>query len=141
MPQNPKTEYGIGWKVEDGCEELSGEEYIQCIEEIAYTKEDIFTDFAFEGLNANTFFVGWMEGLVQSLNVDKGMISHELYSTMAISFNNSLSYQIVIMDPKIQIFSEIPQTYPITRVSLMNQYVGALQVYLKVQEQEMNCAF
>ena len=52
---------------------------------------------------------------------------------MAISLNNSLSYQIVIMDPKIQIFSEIPQTYPITRVSLLNRFVGALQVYLKVK--------
>ena len=133
VPQNPKTEYGLGWKVEEGCEDSSEEEYIQCIEEIAYTKEDIFTDFANEELKANTFFVGWMEGLSQSLDVDKGKISNNFYLTMAISLNNSLSYQIVIMDPKIQIFSEIPQTYPITRVSLLNRFVGALQVYLKVK--------
>ena len=132
MPQNPKTEYGIGWKVEEGCEELSGREYIECIEEIAYNTQDIFTDFAYEGLKANTFFVGWMEGLAQSLNVEDGKISNDFYKTMAISLNNSLSFQIVIMDPKIQIFSEIPQTYPITRVSLTSHYIGALQIYLKV---------
>ena len=133
MPQNPKTEYGLGWKVEEGCEEFSGGEYIQCIEEIAFTKEDIFTDFEYEGLKANTFFVGWMEGLAQSLDIDDGNITNDFYSTMAVSLNNSLSYQIIVMDPKIQIFSEVPQTYPITRVSLMNQYVGALEVYLKVK--------
>ena len=133
VPQNPKTEYGLGWKVEEGCEELSGGEYIQCIEEIAYNKEDIFTDFAYEELRVNTFFVGWMEGLAQSLDIEKGKITNNFYETMAVSLNNSLSYQIIIMDPKIQIFSEIPQTYPITRVSLMNHYVGALQVYLKVK--------
>ena len=133
MPQNPKTEYGLGWKVEEGCEEFSGGEYIQCIEEIAFTKEDIFTDFEYEGLKANTFFVGWMEGLAQSLDIDDGNITNDFYTTMAVSLNNNLSYQIIVMDPKIQIFSEVPQTYPITRVSLMNQYVGALEVYLKVK--------
>ena len=80
----------------------------------------------------NTFFVGWMEGLAQSLDIEKGKISNDFYSTMAVSLNNSLSYQIIIMDPKIQIFSEIPQTYPITRVSLTSHYIGALQIYLKV---------
>ena len=84
-------------------------------------------------MRVNTFFVGWMEGLAQSLDIEKGKISNDFYSTMAVSLNNSLSYQIIIMDPKIQIFSEIPQTYPITRVSFMNQYVGALEVYLKVK--------
>ena len=56
MPQNPKTEYGLGWKVEEGCEDFSGGEYIQCIEEIAYTKEDIFTDFAYEKMKEDLAF-------------------------------------------------------------------------------------
>ena len=132
LPQNPKTEYGSGWKVEEGCEELSGKEYIQCIEGIAYTKEDILTHFLHEEFKANTFFIGWMEGLAQSLDVEDGKISNDFYETMEVSLNNSLSYQIIIMDPKIQIFSEIPQTYPITRVSLTSHYIGALQIYLKV---------
>ena len=80
-------------------------------------------------MRVNTFFVGWMEGLAQSLDIEKGKISNDFYSTMAVSLNNSLSYQIIIMDPKIQIFSEIPQTYPITRVSFMNQYVGAIEAW------------
>ena len=131
MPQNPKTEYGIGWKVEDGgCGKLSREEFIQCIEKIAFTAEDIFKDFSYEELKANNYFVGWMEGFAQIIH--KGHITNNIYTTMAISLNNSLSYQIVIMDPKIQIFGEIPQTFPNTRISLMNEYVGALQIYLKV---------
>ena len=131
LPQNPKTYYGIGWKVEKSCEGGSGGKYIECIEEIAYTKEDIFTDFANEELKVNTNFVGWFSGFAQSLDIDDGYITNDLFSTMAISLNNSLYYQINIIDSKIQIFSNLV-TFPITRISLMNEFVGALQVYLKV---------
>ena len=131
MPQNSKTD-GMGWKAKEGCAELSGEEYIQCIEAIAFTKEDIFTNFAYEELKANTYFVGWFEAFGQFLEIDNGYITNDFYSTMAVSLNNSLSYQILIMDPKIKIFSNIPQAFPITRIALMNEYVCALQVYLKV---------
>ena len=89
MPQNSKTEHGSGWKAEEGCAELSGEEYIQCIDEFAFTKEDIFTNFAYEELKANTYFVGWFEGLGQSLEIDDGYITNEWDSTMAVSLNNS----------------------------------------------------
>ena len=100
MPQNSKTD-GMGWKAKEGCAELSGEEYIQCIEAIAFTKEDIFTNFAYEELKANTYFVGWFEAFGQFLEIDNGYITNDFYSTMAVSLNNSLSYQILIMDPKI----------------------------------------
>ena len=82
-------------------------------------------------MKVNTYFVGWMEGLAQSLDIDDGSVTYNFYSTMGVSLNNSLSYEIIIMDPKIQIFSGIPQSF-ITRISIMNEYVGALQVYLKV---------
>ena len=97
---------------------------------MSYSAYDIF---AHDFFRASTIYAGWKEGLVQSLDLDIGNITNNLDTTMEVSLNSNLSYQLLIMDPKIQIFSEIPQTYPITRVSFMNQYVGALEVYLKVK--------
>ena len=99
------------------------------MEEISYSKDDIFVDDTFR---ASTIYAGWKEGLVQSLDLDIGNITNNFDTTMEVSLNSNLSYQILIMDPKIQIFSEIPNIYPLTRLSLPKQYDGALQLYLKV---------
>ena len=107
----------------------SGIKYIQCLEEMSYSENDIFAHDIFR---ASTIYAGWKEGLVQSLDLDIGNITNNFYTTMEISLNTNLSYQLLIMDPKIQIFSEIPNIYPITRLSLPKQYDGALQLYLKV---------
>ena len=107
----------------------SGEKYIQCMEEISYSEDDIFVD---DTLRASTIYAGWTEGLVQSLDLDIGNITNNFHTTMEISLNTNLSYQLLIMDPKIQIFSDIPNIYPVTRLSLPKQYDGALQLYMKV---------
>ena len=96
---------------------------------MSYFENDIFAHDIFR---ASTIYAGWKEGLVQSLDLDIGNITNNFYTTMEISLNTNLSYQLLIMDPKIQIFSEIPNIYPITRLSLPKQYDGALQLYLKV---------
>ena len=107
----------------------SGIKYIQCLEEMSYSAYDIF---AHDFFRASTIYAGWKEGLVQSLDLDIGNITNNLDTTMEVSLNSNLSYQLLIMDPKIQIFSEIPNIYPLTRLSLPKQYDGALQLYLKV---------
>ena len=96
---------------------------------MSYSENDIFAHDIFR---ASTIYAGWKEGLVQSLDLDIGNITNNFYTTMEISLNTNLSYQLLIMDPKIQIFSEIPNIYPLTRLSLPKQYDGALQLYLKV---------
>ena len=134
MPLNPKISWESGWKVEEHCPG-SGSQYIQCMNDIGYSQDDMITDItnlSNDSIILRTIYVGWNAGLAQFLCLDVGMITNSVYSTMSISLNNSLSYQILIMDPKIQILSEIPTIYPITRLSFPVQYVGVLQVYLQV---------
>ena len=136
LPQNPQIGWGSGWKTEENCPG-SGEEYINCMEKIAYSRNDIFTnvtDILDDSFNITitTIYAGWLAGLVQSLDIPIEYITNSFMSTMELSLNSNLSYQILFMDPKIQIFSEIPNLYPITRISMSKEYDGALQVYLKV---------
>ena len=107
------------------------ESTLSALKKLPILKRIFFTDFANEELKVNTNFVGWFSGFAQSLDIDDGYITNDLFSTMAISLNNSLSYQINIIDSKIQILRN-SNSFPITRISLMNEFVGALQVYLKV---------
>ena len=38
ISQNPKTKFGIGWKVEEGCEDLSGQELSNALRRLVSLK-------------------------------------------------------------------------------------------------------
>ena len=113
----------------------TGSEYIQCIESCAYVK-DAIVDYIYYPTNdttttsIRTIFAGWQYGLSQSIDLGAGMITNSHKSTMDLTLNPNLSYQILIMDSKMQIITDQPRTFPITRLSL--EHNGIKQVYLKV---------
>ena len=139
MPENPNLNFVTGWRSEcakSSCPE-TGSEYIQCVESCAYVK-DAIVDYIYYPTNdttttsIRTTFAGWQYGLAQSLDLGAGMITNSHKSTMDLTLNHKLSYQILIMDPSMQIINDQPRIFPITRLSLSDQYNGVMQVYFKV---------
>lgn len=76
------------------------------------------------------FFVNDWYLLAQLLEVDAGVISHDL-STLNISLNPDLSYYVRIVDPKLQTIIRNPYTIPRTLINL-KQNAGRVQAYFKV---------
>ena len=111
------------------CHE-SGKEFIECFEKRAYSKDDIFiTNVSF---HLNSFYVKQYKGLVQNIEFDKGKIGYEKRSTIKISLNPNISYDVFIMDRKMQIFSNSPSTIPRSRIKLVHGSPTTTEVYLKV---------
>ena len=104
MPENPNQNFVTGWRSE--CAKSScpgtGSEYIQCIESCAYVK-DAIVDYIYYPTNdttttsIRTIFAGWQYGLSQSIDLGAGMITNSHKSTMDLTLNHNLSYQILIM--------------------------------------------
>ena len=130
MPENPNIDWRTGWRSEcmkPECQR-TGSEYIQWLELVI---DSIYlpTDDN-NSTSIRTIFAGWQYGLAQSIDLGNGMITNSHKSTMDLKLNHNLTYQILIMDPKMQIISDQPRTFPITRLSL--EHNGVKQVYLKV---------
>ena len=105
------------------------EQFIQFIEENAYSSMDIFLSQN-NSFSVQPFFVNDWYLLAQLLEVDAGVISHDL-STLNISLNPDLSYYVRIVDPKLQTIIRNPYTIPRTLINL-KQNAGRVQAYFKV---------
>ena len=128
---DPKFKEAMGWKHYNGSSmgKGSGKNYINCHENYTYSENDIFTE-SYHSLKLNRFYVFWELGLLQSIELDIGMITHNFTKSMSLNFNNTLKYLIWITDPKIQIFSQIPETFPRARIDLIKNKTTT--VFLKV---------
>ena len=63
------------------------------------------------------------------------MIGYDRMSTVDISLNSNLSYEVFIMDPKIRILSGSPSTIPrsiITLTPVVNGWPTVTEIFLKV---------
>ena len=131
-PLNPKNDF-FGWKNLSKICDGSGNKYLTCIEdELFYSKNHVF-------LNANVSFTvkslyfDFYKGLVQFLEF--GMIGYDRMSTVDISLNSNLSYEVFIMDPKIRILGGSPSTIPrsiITLTPVVNGWPTVTEIFLKV---------
>ena len=92
----------MDWK----CKYMSGNRFIICSEEeLFYSRNDIlFT--ANVSFTVNSVFVSYYKGIVQSLEFEKGMIGYYKKTTVGISLNSNLSYELFIVDPKIRILGD-----------------------------------
>ena len=124
------------------CKEYNGEQFIHCIEEETYSLNDVnmtTTTTANNYMISNnvvrvkSFFVDlhW-HGIAQSMELKTGVITEEIPRSLQLILNNSLSYKIRVMDPKLQIpLSDNPDSMP--RIIFRKQKnTTALFVYLKV---------
>ena len=138
FPLNPKNNF-FGWKnlsKQWKCGYMSGKKYITCAEEeLFYSKDDVF-HAANVSFTVKSVFVSQYKGIVQSLEFDKGMIRYDIMSTVDISLNSNLSYEVFITDPKIRILGGSPSTFPrsiVTLTPLIDKWPTVTEIFLKVE--------
>ena len=107
----------------------SGEKYIKCHETNTYSENDIFTKLS-HSFKIHHFYIHWYFGLPQSIELDIGMITHKFGKSVELNLNRTLDYHIWIMDPRMQVFSQIPETFPRARIDLLQNKTTT--VFLKV---------
>ena len=145
MPQNPDFE-DVGWKVnlEVGlgmnikireCGDLSGDSFVDCVEKFTYSKKDVFAVSNYS-LEVTSFYLNYMAGLVHSIELHSDMITDTAnltYNEWELPLNNYLSYTLYFLDPKLQIISVSPETFPRSKLEVKKQQTGAVRIFLKVR--------
>ena len=132
VPRNTDFDFEYGWKVKpDECGKSAGEEYLKCLEERAYPKSEIFVDLDHSIVKTlSTFFFSFYYGLDQYLELNTGIITQNYVTSPSIILNSNQSFTLIVMDPKIWIFSEIHDTIPRTKLKISENV--QISLYLKV---------
>ena len=116
---------------------LSGEKFIKCIEENAYTTEDIFSryevpNFLHYKLEISTFYMLVFYGLVKSLQINPINPEKKPVKRYWIKLNGHLRYNIYFTDPKVQFISDDASLIPRTKL-VLKQNEGEMRIRLKVK--------
>lgn len=122
--------------------EETGESFVNCIKEKAYSTEDIFTspskeDVIISSLN-NSFkakysFTDEITGPYQFLEIRSGVIANKAYTdSLQIRLDPNMSYYVLFTDPNLHFMSTSPDTIPRTLI-MLQQSAGELWPHLKVQ--------
>ena len=112
----------------------TGDKFTKCIERNTFNKTDIFVASQNKSIILNSFYINKVRGVVQSVEMNEGMITQYYLTTMEISLNtnNNLSYTVALMDPKIQIFSKSPDTLPRSWFRIEKEQSGTVLFHLRV---------
>ena len=132
IPRNTKIDFEYGWKDKsDDCRKSVGEEYLNCMEEKAYNKNEIFVDFNNQDVKTlQTFFFSIYYGLDHFLQLPTGTFTQSYLTSKEIHLNSNISYTLIVMDPNIWILSEIHDTIPRYKLKISEKV--NIQLYLKV---------
>ena len=135
---NPDT--GSGWKIDTNLDELeetlcrdrgTGENFLQCVEESAYTIEDIIPpNDCSQNLKVENFFMMSHSGLVKSIEDFSGKEKTEL------PLNGNLTYNIYLSDPSLPFITTNPRVIPRSMISL-KQREGVVIQYFTVRNFQM----
>ena len=120
---------GGEWKVEEEtyCNNgENGKQFIQCIEQKAYSIKDIVTSSNYS-FKAKPVYFGF--GLIQSLEFDIGMISHD--SSFKIPLSQNQSYLIRFTDRKLMLQFGNPYSVPRTTLQV-DKTARHHYIYLKL---------
>ena len=120
--------------IEGECIGSSGDKYIECIEENSYFKNDILIVLN-NSIRVTSVYTNVFDRFVHSLEIESGMITNDIWTTITLYLNTSLSYSLVFMDSRMLFFSFRVDTYPIATVKFDHPEDGTLQVYVKVLSQ------
>ena len=97
IPLNPNT--GLGWRSkkagEMNCKGKNGKEFIKCVEDNSYASMNMTSD-------AEHLYVDYYNAISQILQMEPGDISNDPRTTIHIAINDSLTYHIIVSDPKMQ---------------------------------------
>ena len=124
------------------CGSQSGQDFINCIEQIAYNTNDIIGQvrhYSNDSFKINPYFTSLHGAIGQSLKVSPGVITHgadngfSIYnsSSLGIALNATIPYVIGINDPKLAFASLNPFIVSRT-VFRLQRNAGEVTVFLKV---------
>ena len=122
----------MGFKNGNGteCKNKTGQQLIICIEERAFSADDIFP-FERTHFRLEPFYVDDNNlGLVQSVRLETGVISKKIASTLSIKMNSNIAYFITISDSKLQFTSNNLDLVPRT-VIILKEHDGVANFVLK----------
>ena len=112
-----------------------GKQYLKCRKKYTYSKEDILNQsiIANSAIRVKSFYINDFEGMVHTLELPDGMISHDSTKYhFKLILKKHLRYQIFIMDPKIQYFNDNPEIFPRTFMEISENETRAIKFYVKV---------
>ena len=130
FPTNLNTNTGFKIGSAEDCKDMVGELFINCIEDRAFSAEDIFP---FERIYLKIkpyYFDGSQLGLVQSVKMETGAISKNVVSSLGIKMNPNLSYFLVLTDQKLHATSNNIDVVPRT-VMTLNPNGGIANIVFK----------
>ena len=122
------------------CVNTTGETYIQCVQQEAYSTNDIIPKIMlnltsvlmnYEFIRAKEFFASDEIGFIlQSLEIANGIMIHN--DTFPIGLNENLSYIIVFTDPKLQLYTASSVPFP-RHLMTLKPHVGLVDFRLQVK--------
>ena len=139
FPENPKL-WKKGQKVLKNCTG-NGDTFIECREENTYSIKDILnqTFVSNDAFQVKSFYANNYYQMIHSLEFYDEMITHDSRTTHTVKFNNHISYKVFIMDPRIQIFRDSPETFPRSKINLQVNTTKAVKIYLKpIRHEKLN---
>ena len=118
----------------DTCVDTTGDTFIHCMSEAAYSTDDMIWEnlkYLETKIQTIPFLMSYWDGIVQSLLLDRDVMSHNILKSLILNLNHNLSYIIYITDPKLQFVLGTPETFSRSTLTL-EQLTGITWVYLKV---------
>ena len=138
-PLSPDS--GNGWIQDKSyCDNKTDGDFIQCIEEISYTAEDMMINTSpNDFLKFKSVFTTNWDGIVQSVEINNETLITYDYSTAHIfELNNNISYLIYIMDKKLEFITGSPVIIPRSMI-ILKQKAGETFLYLKaIRHEKLN---
>ena len=123
---------GVGFKNANhkNCKETNGEEFIQCVEQNAFTVNETFIE-QMNYFDVKLFYIDdKVRGLGQSVIIKPGVIKNTLTRTISLKMNPNMSYEIAIIDPTLQFSSGVTDSIPKLLIAF-KENAGFTALFLK----------
>ena len=125
---------------------MSNQDFIECMGNCSYSTDDVIKYTSVDGGNTYWYYDDWYDtkllfmnngdGIILSLEIKNDtVISNNIFSSATFILNKDLSYQIYIMDKRLQFITGSPKVIPRFAFS-WNRRGGAIILYLNVIRHE-----
>ena len=110
------------------------------MEEEVYTKKDVIINYthhtteSLKPITATSFYTSDFIGyILHSINISSGAMTRNLVTTCSIELNHSLTYNIVFIDPKLQLTTASPTVFPRSVLNIKQPLAGNFLIYFEVK--------
>ena len=109
------------------------------MEEELYTKKHVIINYthhtpeSLKPITTTSFYTSDFIGyILHSINISNGVMTRNLVTTCSIELNHSLTYQILFMDPKLQLTTASPTVFPRSLLNIKETVAGNFLIYFEV---------